>query len=104
MKDRKKVEDDPIKKIFFITSNQAKLDKELAYEIPKNKGLANLKAGGKSVFFEERKYNGEKFLARINSVEIVPKELKKEDRDENTRKYKGLVSLKLILNSLNIMD
>ena len=99
MKDRKKVDDDPIKKIFFITSNQAKLDKMLAYEIPKNKGLANLKAGGKSVFFEERKYNGEKFLTRINSVEIVPKELKKEDKDENTKKYKGLVSLKFNRNT-----
>ena len=91
MKDRKKVDDDPIKKIFFITSNQAKLDKMLAYEIPKNKGLANLKAGGKSVFFEERKYNGEKFLTRINSVEIVPKELKKENKEtkENKKKERG---------------
>ena len=94
MKDKRKVEDDPIKKVFFITSNQVKLDKLLTYNIPKNKGMENLKVGNKAEFSEETKYNGEKFLKRINSFEIVPRDLKKEERDEKTKKYKGVVTLK----------
>ena len=84
-----------IKKIFFITSNQNKLDKLLRYDIPENKGLSNLRIGDSNAEFrDQRIHKREQFFVYINSVEIYPKELKKEDQDQKTKKYNTTISLK----------
>ena len=83
------------KKIFFITSNQIKLDKYLKYEIPSNRGLINLRIGdSKAEFQEQMTYKRELFSVYINSMEIEPKELKKEDQDPKSKKYNATINLR----------
>ena len=61
------------KKIYFITSNQSKLDSHLKYE-NRTKGLCNLKAGSINAEFQEQiTYKKERFSIYINSIEILPK-------------------------------
>ena len=43
-----------LKKVFFITSNQVKNDKDIIYQIPNNRGLINLKAGNSNSEFREQ--------------------------------------------------
>ena len=82
------------KKIYIITSNQSKLDSHLKYENRTN-GLCNLKAGSINAEFQEQiTYKKERFSIYINSIEILPKELRKMDQDPKTRRYNGLVNLK----------
>ena len=81
-------------KVFFITSNQSKLDNNLNFEA-RTSGLVNLKAGIQSAELKnETTFKRERFSVYINSMEIVPKELKKGDQDSKTKRYKGLVNLK----------
>ena len=83
------------KKVFFITSNETKLDKLLEYQIPKNRGIINLKAGYNNAEFKKEKiYNNLTFSVYINSFEIEPKNLKKEDQDTKSKKYKIKINLK----------
>ena len=94
MSEQKKDESET-KKVFFITSNQSKLNKLLNYEISKGKGLANLQAGDpKAVYREDQAYKREQFSVFINSIEIVQNELKEENRDQKSKKYKAIVNLK----------
>ena len=87
--------DTETKKVFFITSNQSKLDKYIKYEIPRNRGLINLKAGdSNNEMCEQRNYKREQFTLYINSMEISPKDLKKDDQDPTSKKYKTVLSLK----------
>jgi len=87
--------DTEIKKVFFITSNQSKLDKYIKYEIPRNRGLINLKAGdSNNEMCEQRNFKREQFTLYINSMEISPKTLNKEDQDPKSRVYKTVLSLK----------
>ena len=79
MEDIKKEEPEK-KKIFFITSNQSKLNNFMEYQVRRNRGIINLKAGyTNSEFREEMKYKNSTFSVYINSVEIDPKDLKDED-------------------------
>ena len=91
------------KKIFFITSNQSKLDKYIKYEIPRNRGWINLKAGdSNNEMCEQRIHRREQFTLYVNSMEISPNNLNKEDQDKTTRKYKTVLNLKYnILTYLN---
>ena len=99
MKDPQKDDQEP-KKVFFITSNQSKLDKYITYETPRNKGLINLKAGDSdAVFRDQRNHKREIFSLYINSIEISPKDLKKEDQDPKSRIFTGLVNLKYNKNT-----
>jgi hypothetical protein len=89
-------EQNEIKKIFFITSNQSKIDKYIRYEIYRNyDGITNLKAC-KSIceLRQERTYKRENFSVYLNSVEIFPNNLKKEDIDPTTKRYKNEIRLK----------
>ena len=83
------------KKVFFITSNQTKLDKFIEYEIPKNRGLINLKAGyNNSEFKKEMKYKNQIFSVYINSFEIELENLNEEDQDPKTKTYKITIFLR----------
>ena len=96
MSNKKKPEPDTgPKKVFFITSNQNKLDKYLKYEIPKNRGLVNLRIGDANAEFRDQKtHKRELFSVYINSMEIEPNNLKKEDQDQKTKKYNTTINLK----------
>ena len=91
----KKEQNEPGKnKVFFITSNQSKLDNDIKFEA-RTSGLVNLKAGIKDAELKsETTYKRERFSIYINSMEIVPKDLKKSDQDPKNRRYTGLVNLK----------
>ena len=78
--------DDLKKKIFFITSNQTKLDKLIEYQIQRNRGIIDLKAGNfNSEFIKEIKYENSTFSVYINSFEISHKNLKTKDIDRKTK-------------------
>ena len=81
------------KKVFFITSNQTKIDKFIEYEIPKNVGITNLKAGNiNAEYREEKKYRNSLFSFFINSFEIEQNDLKNKNKDPRTNKYKAKIS------------
>ena len=83
------------KKVFFITSNQTKLDKIIEYKIKNNIGLINLKAGyNNSEFKKEIKYKNYTFSVYINSFEIDCKNLKKDYQDPSTKKYNSIITLR----------
>ena len=83
-----------VKKIFFITSNINNLDKSLKYEIPRHRGLVNLRIGDSNAEFRDKRiHRRELFSVYINSMEIEPKELKKEDQNIKTRKYTTTINL-----------
>ena len=101
MEDIKKEEPEK-KKIFFITSNQSKLDKLMEYQVRRNRGIIKLKAGyTNSEFREEIKYKNSTFSVYINSVEIDPKDLKDEDREPQSNKYTAVITLKYNLKNFN---
>ena len=94
MEDLIKVEPEK-KKVFFITSNEAKLDKFLEYQIQENRGIINLKAGNSNAEFKkEIKHKNSTFSVYINSFEIDNANLREEDRDPKTKRYKCEISLR----------
>ena len=94
MEDMKKDEPER-KKVFFITSNQTKLDKLIEYKNPRNRGLINLKTGyNNSEFKKEMKYKNQIFSVYINSFEIELENLNEEDQDPKTKTYKITISLR----------
>ena len=83
------------KKVFFITSNQSKLNNFMEYQVPRNKGLINLKAGiSNCELKEDQKFKNSTFTVFVNSLEINPKELRKEEQDPKTKKYLASINLK----------
>ena len=81
-------------KVFFITSNQSKLDNYLTFEASTH-GLVNLRAGINSAEYKsETTFKRENFSIYINSMEIMPKELNKNDQDSKTQNFNGLINLK----------
>ena len=85
----------PLKKVFFITSNQQKLDKLIQYQIPKNRGLINLKAGDDECELREKAtYKNSLFTVYVNSFEVSRSSLKEDDKDFDTKKFKTTITLK----------
>ena len=70
--------------VFFITSNQSKLDKSLEYSLS-SKNLKN-------ILTKTEKFKNENFTIRVFSFDIVEKLLKK--KDPNEKKYKAIIELK----------
>ena len=70
--------------VFFITSNQSKLDKSLEYSL----SIKNLK----NILTKTEKFKNENFTIRVFSFDIVEKLLKK--KDPNEKKYKAIIELK----------
>ena len=94
MSDKKDEKTGPYR-LYFITSNQSKLDKYIKYDIPKNRGLTDFRVGdSNSEMREERQYKREFFTVYLNSMEIVPNALKKEDQDPTTKRYNCEINLK----------
>ena len=61
MSDKKDEKTGPYR-LYFITSNQSKLDKYIKYDIPKNRGLTDFRVGdSNSEMREERQYKREFF-------------------------------------------
>ena len=100
MSDQKKEDGTEPKKVFFITSNQKKLDNFIRYKIVENRGVAKLRAGNsgssddnKAEIREEKTYKHQLFSLFINSMEIDPKTL--NDKDKNDKgKYKASLTMK----------
>ena len=82
-------------KIYFITSNQTKLNKYITYSLSKNKAYTNLV----SLLQKQEKYKREDFMIHAYSFEIVSKELKDKDKDPKTKEYKANITLKYNKNS-----
>ena len=76
------------KKVFFITSNQSKLDKEINYTLA-GSGAINLKP----ILTKTQKYKMEDFTINVLTFEFVVKDLKDIDKDQKTKKYKAKVNL-----------
>ena len=94
MSDKKDEKTGPYR-LYFITSNQSKLDKYIKYDIPKNRGLTDFRVGdSNSEMREERQYKREFFTVYLNSMEIVPNALRKEDQDQTTKRYNSEIYLK----------
>jgi len=71
--------------VFFITSNQTKLDKKLEYSLPKKQLKTNLS--------KTSKYKNENFTVKVFSFEIVKNDLKEKDKDPKSKKYMAKVEL-----------
>ena len=81
------------KKIFFITSNQTKLNNLIEYQVKNNRGLINLKVGASnSELKEEQKYKNNSFTVCVNSMQIETKDLKKDDQDPKSKKYNTTIT------------
>ena len=90
-----KTNESETKKVFFITSNETKLDKLIEYKIPINRGIINLKAGYYNAEYKkEIKINNSSFSVYINSFEIYHVDLKEEDQDYKSKKYKIEINLR----------
>ena len=91
-----KKEEFPKKKIFFISSNQSKLDQFIDYQIAKvNRGIINLKSGNNNSELKEIiKYKNNTFSIYINSIEIELNDLKDEDLEPQTNKYHASIYLR----------
>ena len=76
-------------KVFFITSNQSKLDKLVDYKVQEKNGVSNFQ----NIYQETIKYRREDFTTSVFSFEILPKELKDKDKDNKTKRYKTKVNL-----------
>ena len=79
--------------VFFITSNQTKLNKSIEYSISKKK-LTN-------ILTKNQKYRNENFTIKVFSFEIIKDELNNKDKDANAKKYKAKVELKYVKSFIN---
>ena len=90
MADKKRAEENkgPFK-VFFITSNQTSLDQKIEYTLTKT-GMINLT----KAFSKVEKYKGEDFSVSIFCFDIEKKDLRKNDYDQDNKKYKAVIKLK----------
>ena len=75
------------KRVFFITSNQSKLDKDMKYSL--EEGKKDLIA----ILEKKMKYKGEEFTYIVFSFDFVPEDLKEKNKDKTSKKYKAKVEL-----------
>ena len=72
-------------KVFFITSNQSKLDKSIEYSFPNSQIPLNI------ILSKNEKYRGEDFSIKVFTFEILEDNLKNKDLE--TKKYKTKIQL-----------
>ena len=80
-------------KVFFITSNLTKLNKNIEYSTSKTKF--------KNILTKNQKYRNENFTIKVFSFEIIKNELNDKDKDVNAKKYKAKVELKFTKHLMN---
>ena len=99
MKENKKSNDSL--KVFFINTNQSNIDNQLEYSLFNNEGMANLQK-----VFSKNKKNEENnelidYTISIFSFDIIPKDLKENNREKYTKKFKAIINLKYNNNIFN---
>jgi len=82
-------------KVFFIISNQSKLDELIEYSLSKSNGLQNFN----SILKKTAKYKREDFTTYVFYFDIFPNELTDRDKDIKTKKYKAKIFLKYQRNN-----
>ena len=85
----------PRKKVFFITSNLLNQTEQLQYKLQNCIGIKNLRAREKGEFIQEIKYLNNKYLTTLCSFEIIPLDLKKENKP-----YKATIALRDIKGNI----
>ena len=80
------------KKVFFITSNYSRESQIFEYTLKKNKAMNNLLVP--DGYTKSLVHHNDKYLVSVCSFEINPSELKDEHKDEETKKYKAIITLK----------
>ena len=77
-------------KIFFIISNQSKLDEILQYSLLKEDGMENLNC----ILKKPIKYRRQDFITNVFYFEIIPEQLKDKYKDIQSNSYKAIINLK----------
>ena len=80
------------KKVFFITSNYSRESQIFEYTLKINKAMNNLLVP--DGYTKSLVHHNDKYLVSVCSFEINPSELKDEHKDEETKKYKAVITLK----------
>ena len=80
---------EPNCQVFFITSNQSKINEKLDYSI-NQAGIINLKP----IVEKTLMYKREDFTTRVFSFEIIPNDLKEKDKTVDKKKYLAKITLK----------
>ena len=75
--------------VFFITSNQSKLETKISYCIEKKKCFINLK----KILTIQQKYQKEDFTVYVYSFDVVRNEIKEIEKDPKTKAYKAVIYL-----------
>ena len=76
-------------KVFFITSNQSKLNKDIKYYINDKNGIINLK----TELTKKERFNNEDYTITVFSFEIILKDLEEKDKETNSKKYQTKIHL-----------
>ena len=84
----------PNSQVFFITSNQSKINEKLDYSI-NQAGIINLKP----IVEKTLMYKREDFTTRVFSFEIIPNDLKEKDKTVDKKKYLAKIALKFNKNT-----
>ena len=77
------------KTVFFITSNQSKIDNDIKYSLSDHRTISL-----KPILTKSIKYKREDFIINVLSFEVFPNKLRDKDRDEKSKKYITKVELK----------
>ena len=88
---------DNIFKVFFIISNKKDLDNIIQYSLEKNDGMINFQNNLTKYITKEE--DGIEYTISVYSFEFNKKELKENNKDENTKNYKALIKLTYKENS-----
>ena len=82
---------DENKNVFFITSNQTFINKDLVYSVVKRDGIYNCK---QLLDFPYKYNNRENFTIKIHSFQFIQKNLSNQFIDKKSKKYKAIIELK----------
>jgi len=77
-------------KIFFITSNESKLDNKIEYSILENKGLSNLT----KLCYGKMNFKNENYTVTVFYIDIIPENLEKKHKDSELEKYEAKIKAK----------
>ena len=76
-------------RVFFIISNQSRLDNLVNYSLLKTDGMKNLNL----IMKKTDKFEGEEFTTYVFYFNIFPEDLKDTDKDIKTKRYKAKIIL-----------